>query len=292
MMVEIGHNGEASPVDVEYSPPRHLEGLPYEIVDRSEILTRKSDRDLALRQRSGFHQLILCTDGQGSHDVDFESMEFRPGALLRIHPGQVQRFVPEPRFDAHMLVWPVRSHQPAPETPTWYPGCDVPTFWQLDAELHSRVADWIQELRTAQEQFVDTPVQRALLQSLLTTLLLRLEVELPSATPTTNRLPAAYVAYRQAIETHLHHRYSVIDMAAALGYSTRTLDRACQKVCGLTARQVLDERLALEARRLLTHTSRPAMRIGEDLGFSDPANFSRFVKRHLGLTPGEVRRSL
>ncbi len=290
-MVDLGHRREAPPVDVEYSPPRHLQGLPYEVVDRSEILTRKTERDLALRQRSGFHQLILCTEGEGYHDVDFERVRFQPGGLLHIHPGQVQRFTPEPRFEAQMVVWPAASHHRAPDAPAWYPGCDVPTFWQLDDGLHRRVAGWIGELRSEQNAFVSSANQRALLQSVLATLLLRLEVELPSATPTTSRLPTAYVAYRQAIETHLYERRSVIDLAADLGYSTRTLDRACQRVSGLTARQVLDERLALEARRLLTHTSRPAMRIGEDLGFTDPANFSRFVKRHLGQTPGEVRRT-
>ena len=78
-------------------------------------------------------------------------------------------------------------------------------------------------------------------------------------------------------------------MAEDLGYSTRTLDRACQRATGRTAKQVVDERISLEVRRLLTHTDLPVARIATDLGFDDASNFTKFVKRQLGLPPSEVR---
>lgn len=82
---------------------------------------------------------------------------------------------------------------------------------------------------------------------------------------------------------------SVTELAHDLGYSTRTLDRACRQATGRTARQVLDERVGLEIRRLLTHTDRPVSQIAGDLGFDDSSNFSKFVRRQLGALPTQVR---
>ena len=95
---------------------------------------------------------------------------------------------------------------------------------------------------------------------------------------------------RQLLEERLTSHPSVVSLAAELGYSTRTLDRACQAAAGRTAKQLLDERISLEVRRLLTHTTRPISQIGAELGFDDPSNFSKFVRRQLGSSPRDVRQ--
>ena len=279
------------PVDVKYAPPARYEQVPYEVLERADIIDRKSDDELDLRQRSGFHQLVLCTSGHGSHDVDFDCVPCSPGTLIRIHPGQVQRFAPEPHFDAHMLVWPEESHRTAPDAAPWYPGSDVSTVWQLEAAQANRIRTWLGELRAEQQDFDGSPPHGALLQSLLTTMLLRLEIELPQGPASPASLPDAYLAYRKSIETHLYDRPSVGTLAAVVGYSTRTLDRACDEVSGQTARQVLDRRIGLELRRLLTHTEWPIKQVAATLGFDDASNFSKFFKRHTGATPAALRNN-
>lgn len=43
-----------------------------------------------------------------------------------------------------------------------------------------------------------------------------------------------------------YQRPNMIELAQELGYSSRTIDRACRQVTGRTAKQVLDERVAFE----------------------------------------------
>lgn len=277
------------PIEIDFAPQGGNPHLPVEVLTRSQLLPRLATKELATRQRIDFHQLVVCTDGSGRHIVDFESITFQPGTLLRIHPGQVQQFLPDESFDAVMVLWPIESHHADPTAPAWYPGSSVPTRWELDRDLHERVLDWIGELHDAQRQYRTTPAHRSLSQALLCALLMRLAIEVPSTSPTGSRLPQAYLDYRQKIETTLYERPTVMSLAQDLGYSTRTLDRACQQVSGRTARDVLDERVTLEVRRLLTHTDRPLARIGAELGFSDASNFSKFVKRNLGAAPSVIR---
>jgi len=46
----------------------------------------------------------------------------------------------------------------------------------------------------------------------------------------------------------------------------------------------------LEARRRLTYVAMPVAQIAPELGFCDPAYFSRFFRRHAGVPPDRFRR--
>ena len=79
------------------------------------------------------------------------------------------------------------------------------------------------------------------------------------------------------------------DYARHLGYSVKTLPRACLSATGQPVKQIIDTRVALEAQRLLAHTDQPVAAIARRLGFSEPTNFGKFFTRHTGTTPGDFR---
>ncbi|MEJ2037048.1 MAG: helix-turn-helix domain-containing protein, partial [Maritimibacter sp.] len=56
-------------------------------------------------------------------------------------------------------------------------------------------------------------------------------------------------------------------------------------VTGKTAGALIQDRLTLEAQRLLTYTNASAAMVASELGFQDPAYFARFFKRRTGLSP-------
>ena len=286
-MVESRHSPDTAPIEVEFTPLSTQPGLPLEVLRRSAVVARRTGG--VRRQRVGFHQLIVCTSGNGTHWVDFEPHPIEPGTVLRTHPGQVQRYVTVPDFEAEMVLWPVSSHPATPGGSRWYPGGTVPTRWWMAPPTRPRVLRLIDELRFEQKRFDGSPANARLMQVLLHALLIRLVVEIPDSEPSVEHLPRPYLAFRQLVEERLTEHPSVVSLAAALGYSTRTLDRACHAAAGRTAKQLLDDRVALEARRLLTHTTRPISQIGAALGFDDPSNFSKFVRRQLGSSPREVR---
>ena len=60
-------------------------------------------------------------------------------------------------------------------------------------------------------------------------------------------------------------------------------------VTGRTAKQVVDDRVALEARRLLACTAMSVAEVGRYLGFPEPTNFGRFFHREVGMSPGQFR---
>jgi len=77
--------------------------------------------------------------------------------------------------------------------------------------------------------------------------------------------------------------------AAQLDISAAHLNAICRQMSGRSALQLIHERLILEARRELIYTSMTIKEISELLGFADPAYFTRFFKRQMGVSPKDFR---
>ena len=66
------------------------------------------------------------------------------------------------------------------------------------------------------------------------------------------------------------------------------LNDVCRRIADLPSKRLVFERLMQEARRLLLYTGGSANEICYQLGFKDPAYFSRFFQRHAQMTPGST----
>lgn len=96
--------------------------------------------------------------------------------------------------------------------------------------------------------------------------------------------------YRQLIESNWVKHWPVARYARALALSEASLNRLCRRLTGETASDVIQHRLALEARRRLLYVAGSVTSLAGELGFKDAAYFCRFFRRHNGLSPGEYRR--
>ena len=100
---------------------------------------------------------------------------------------------------------------------------------------------------------------------------------------------AAFEAFRQAVEDGFAHTHRVEDYARQLGYSVRTLTRASHLATGCGAKRVIQERVLLEAKRLLIHTDLTNTAIAARIGMPDLAAFGKFFRRQTGETPTTFR---
>ncbi|GGY09119.1 AraC family transcriptional regulator [Litchfieldella qijiaojingensis] len=108
------------------------------------------------------------------------------------------------------------------------------------------------------------------------------------------------VSHRDKGRLHLQHFQALIEaqyrmqptiesLAAQLGVTSAHLNTLCRRLAGRSALQLLHERLLLEAKRELTYTNMTISQVADNLGFSEPAYFTRFFKRLTGLSPKAFR---
>jgi AraC-like DNA-binding protein len=101
-----------------------------------------------------------------------------------------------------------------------------------------------------------------------------------------------FLRFRDAVETRFASTRRLEDYARTLGYSTRTLSRASMDAGGVGAKEYIDRRVLLEAKRLLAHGDQPAAKIAVRLGFSSATNFSKFFHQRTGTTPLAFRQAV
>jgi AraC-like DNA-binding protein len=250
-----------------------------EVLSIQQLIRRERDHDLAQAQRPAFHHLFWVTSGPGTHTVDFVRHRLRVGDLLHAAPGQVQQFSLAPSFDATLLVF-------EPDFVARAPGRSSGPI-RVAPSLRATVGNLFEAVTRHYSEFDGTNASTALLRGLLETLLLAID---QAAGGPTDRLSPLLVRFEDALEESFHRTREVSAFAAILRCSSRTLTRHCERELGCSAKELIDRRVLLEARRLLAHGRDSAAQISEQLGFAEPSQFGKFFRRLAGETPEHFRK--
>ncbi|WP_166346358.1 helix-turn-helix domain-containing protein [Phytoactinopolyspora limicola] len=289
-MVKMRHS--AIP-EVPYAPPSGVT-TGVEVLTLAQLRQRASEDGLPGPQRPGFHLLFAIEHGALWHSVDFTGHVLRPGSWLWVRPGQVQQFGDLATADGQLVLFQSSFLDPATAAaarldeafgPAYHrpAGSDAVVTRGIIAQLRHTF-----DSRPAPPQ----PVHTAILRHLLSALVLRLSHLAGPTGGAAVEPDATFRRFRAAVEQNFFRFRQVAYYARALGYSTRTLTRSTQAAAGVSAKEFIDRRVILEARRLLAHADLPAARIAAQLGFDDATNFSKYFHHRTGATPGAFRASV
>ncbi|WP_328684842.1 helix-turn-helix domain-containing protein [Streptomyces sp. NBC_00343] len=285
---DSGADGDAIP-GFGFNPP-DAQAPGIEVTDLATLHRRVADGMLQRVHRADFHSLTLITRGSAEHTVDFVAYPCRPGTLLWVRPGQVQRFAASGRMDGTHLLFTPAFPEPTSTAHRLAEDWPATNCRQLGAGPdHAATSALLARLQAEYDR--PDGASREILRLLLAALLLHID-RLPchGAYGDTRAGGEVYARFHAELERSYATTRRAEDYADRLGYSVKTLTRACQAATGRSVKQVIDARVALQAQRLLAHTDEPVALIARRLGFSEPTNFGKYFTRHAGSTPGDFRR--
>ncbi|MCO6149156.1 helix-turn-helix domain-containing protein [Flavobacterium sp. NRK1] len=101
-----------------------------------------------------------------------------------------------------------------------------------------------------------------------------------------------YRNFNLLVENHYRKEHEVQFYAGKLNKSPKTLANVFAIYGQKTPLQIIQERINLEARRLYYYTDKSTKEIASELGFEDASHFSRFFKKHFGVSPTDFKKSL
>ena len=287
-MVEMGQPAIRR---VRFLPPSRGIG-DIEVNTLAGIRERGGPREFLTPQRLEFDLLVAVEEGTAVHTVDFTDHPLRPGDVLWVRAGQVHQWGAIGDIEGTVVLF--GSHTVDDQTSELIRAQVVrpQNHWSA-AELEGSPVPQALELLTLSAG-VDAgergDLRQAALAHGLALLLVQLTlVEPPDGVPAQGLTHEAYGWFRNHIEQHFQEWHKVSEYADRLGYSARTLNRLARQNTGLSAKELIDERVVLEAKRLLSHGDESVAEIAEVLGFDDASNFSSYFRRHTELTPGAFR---
>ena len=267
--------------------------FPFEIlrIEENEFLSKEAK---SIR-RDHFYAAFWITAGKGKYFIDFKEYEIRPKSLFLINPGQVHYWtslnpiggyaIPFQAELFHLygnynLFEKLSLFRAIGGTSAFYPSeADISYFNQhfdqLFAEYHT-------------EKFG----RKELILSLFQMLLIQIQRKAPAIhkesypKKASDRLTQEFLTL---LEDKVSQEHKLQSYADALGVTPGHLTETIKAVMGQPGGKLLQQRLALEAKRWLAHSDLTIEQISDKLNFEDPSYFGRFFKREVGETPGQFR---
>ncbi len=273
-------------------------GLPAEIeLVRISSIFRRHEQNVVQPHRADFYHIFWFTEGTPVHTVDFIPIPIQPHTLLFVNKSRVQFFDPGGNYDGWMLLFTDAFFNQNPQdarflrnTILFHDLLDIPVV-RLDRTATSLTVlfDQLREEFARPEDAVHVPVLRNLLHTLL--MLADRERRTQGFSEIRKGPDLDHTLHFNALmEKQFRQVRAVRDYAAQMSLTERRLQQATAAAVGKTPKQLIDDRLVLEAKRLLVHTSLSVKEIGFELGFDEPTNFTRFFRRQIDRTPADFRK--
>jgi len=268
-------------------------GSPLLHIESIDARSRQYDWEIDAHVHQGLHQVLWLRSGRVDAMLDESRSRCEGPAALVMPPGVAHAFRFSPGSDGfvltvnatllaegdvdgvgealHALFAAPRTLELDAQSP------DVarlePLFAALHAESHGAAAEG--------------PVPRWLARAVVWHLA-QLTVRAQQRGARGGR-QSLYTRWVVLLEAHYREHWPVARYADRLGLSAERLNRMVRSETGRSALELIHARLAREACRRLVHVAAPVSSLAFELGFEDPAYFSRFVKRHTGVAPREYR---
>jgi AraC family transcriptional activator of pobA len=100
------------------------------------------------------------------------------------------------------------------------------------------------------------------------------------------------IQFLSLLPDRIKEKRSVHYYADLLSITPKHLSRCVKEVTGKTCGEIIDERVSLEAKVLLDDPGMSVAQVADLLHFSDPFTFSKFFKKHTGLSPLQYRKAI
>jgi AraC family transcriptional activator of pobA len=257
----------------------------------------KSHRNLHLAHKHSFYHLVYFTKGGGSQTIDFQQVPVKPGQIYFMIPGQVHNWAFTGDVDGYIINFSVSFFQSfllkanyLEELP-FFAGTVSDAVIDIPAPLQDKLTILFEDLiaETEEPRPLELDMVRALmLQIFIYVARLGLHHE-QSIIPSFN-----YTLLRN-FQKLIEKNYTTIKLpkqyAELLYITPNHLNALCNDVLGISAGEVIRNRIVLEAKRLLINNDLSISEIAGQLNFADNSYFSKFFKKLAGVTPEEFRKA-
>jgi len=256
-------------------------------------------RNMPAHHHDRFFQVHYVCNGEVRLFLDDRHYHQHGPLFFLTPPGIPHAFTTSTDSDGHVLtvrqplIWPLlETRQRLVPDQQAVPICV--SMAELDSDNQVQMQHVETQLSELGQEFSSARAASELACIALTQLifigLLRLAPHRLSAQPIRSEAVHIFHRFNILVERHYRQHWSLPQYAEYIGVTVARLNEICQRISGLSSKRLVFERQIQEAKRLLLFSDASANQICYELGFKDPAYFSRFFSRHTGMSPSDYRK--
>jgi AraC-like DNA-binding protein len=250
--------------------------------------------------RHNYYSIIWPFSGAGKHIIDFREYSLSANHIFFVSPNQVHQVLITAPFFGYVILFTsefldrnsirndfitnLKLFQSSDETPPLPVGDETANKLRLFAD------NMMNAFRGKEDLFLET------IGAYLKLFLIECNGQC-SLIPGSN-LQGIEVSktlvknFKDLVERQFPGNHQVKDYAEILNVTPNYLNEVIRTSINIPAKEFIQNRLILEAKRMVVFTDKSSKEIGFELGFDDPSHFSKFFKINAGQSLQEFRESL
>lgn len=235
-----------------------------------------------------YFEIIFLSQGAGWHHIDLQKFQVNPNSIYFIQPGQVHcwEFTEVPKGFVLMFRHDFLLKYNIDENLIM----NLPYFLNGHVLNGEEAADLSDLFYRIEKEFAAPPQPDA--ESILAAYLQVISLKLKRlVSPDHGNFPSSppekFRQFKLFLDEHIISKRQVKDYAELLHITPKHLNDICRKTINRTASDLIQEKILLDAKKLLLHTNNSVSEIAYQLKFHDTSHFAKFFRKYAGLAPGE-----
>ena len=262
----------------------------FEIKELCEV-TQAKRKISGVPHRTDFYQIVWIETGKSIQTVDFNPIEVIGGQILFIAKNQVISFDTSTNYKGQIILF----------TDLFFNRCECDARFMKQINLFNSftgntpvaINETMETFwRLIKDEFCreNDNFQSNLIHYYLSAFLIHAERQSSKSTIQAKNLEYQIaLQFSELVEQQYKALRKVNDYLALMCISDKNLSKALQTVTGKTPKQFIDDRILLEAKRLLVYSNESIKEITFMLGFDEPSNFTKYFYKNTNVNPAQFR---
>ncbi len=241
------------------------------------------------------YSIYWIKEGKGTYNIDFNTYSFDGNVLFFLSPGQVFSVDSEKIKEAYKIsfvrdFYCIQTHDKEVscngvlfnniyETPLVKP-CKSDTV-KLDFILENLIEEF-QQQDTAQYDMLQAYLKQFIILSV--------RIKKEDYVIKDDIETKLFKDFSTLVDLNFKKEHSVTYYGERLGVSPKSITKHFQKIGAITPSDYIKHRIILEAKRQLVYSDDSVKHIAYDLGFNDPAYFTRFFTKAATISPLQFKK--
>ncbi|GAB4016334.1 helix-turn-helix domain-containing protein [Spirosoma koreense] len=243
-----------------------------------------SPEDLEQSHRHDRHSFFLLETGTVSIEIDFQHYEVGPSSVVYMHPDQVHRILSFENVTVNSLA--ITNENLNPDYLNLLEAITPAEPLVIDPKTFSLISEAVSLCLKFAERKGDK-LGRSILKDSCNALIALVASQYVDQSGSADKLPR-FERITKAFKALLERNYTTAkrptDYARKLAISTAYLNECVKNTTGHSVSYHIQQRVLLEAKRLLCYSTKSVKEIAAGLGYDDYPYFSRLFTKATGMT--------
>lgn len=250
--------------------------------------------------RHNYYTIIWSITATGKHIIDFNEYNIESYSIFFVSPDQVHQIITDPKPTGYVILF----------TPEFLEKNSIRNDFIANLKLFKKSDEtpplqpsghMIKTLKPFAEQMLDAFHNKGdmYMESIGAYLKLFL-IEcnghcslFPGSNTQIIEVGKTIVKnFKTIVEQNYNRSHQVKFYADSLNVTPNYLNEVIKSSINVSAKDFIQNRLILEAKRMIIFTEKSGKEIGFDLGFDDPSHFSKFFKSNTGQSLQDFKQSI